>query len=115
MYLSENEMPAILRESVQNDDQLLVHVVGDRTIEAVLNAMDATGGKDVWAKRRVRFEHADSLMPDLIPRAKALGVIVVQNPDAPRPERQAVGASTSSPQSADARASRRGYSVGDRV
>jgi len=80
MYLSENEMPAILRESVQNDDQLLVHVVGDRTIEAVLNAMDATGGKDVWAKRRVRFEHADSLMPDLIPRAKALGVIVVQNP-----------------------------------
>jgi len=80
MYLSENEMPAILRESVQNDDQLLVHVVGDRTIEAVLNAMDATGGKDVWAKRRVRFEHADSLMPDLIPRAKTLGVIVVQNP-----------------------------------
>jgi predicted amidohydrolase YtcJ len=80
MYLSENEMPAILRESLQNDDQLLLHVVGDRTIESFLNAMDATGGKEVWAKRRVRFEHADSLMPDLIPRAKTLGVIVVQNP-----------------------------------
>jgi predicted amidohydrolase YtcJ len=80
MYLSENEMPAILRESLQNDDQLLLHVVGDRTIESFLNAMDATGGKEIWAKRRVRFEHADSLMPDLIPRAKTLGVIVVQNP-----------------------------------
>ncbi len=79
-YLSENETPAILRESLQNNDQLLLHIVGDRTIETVLNAMDATGGKEVWAKRRVRFEHADSLMPDLIPRAKTLGVIVVQNP-----------------------------------
>lgn len=80
MYLPESEMPAILRESLQNDDQLLLHVVGDRTIESVLNAMETTGGKEIWAKRRVRFEHADSLMPDLIPRAKALGVVVVQNP-----------------------------------
>jgi len=79
-YLPENETPAILRESLQKNDQLLLHVVGDRTIETVLNALDATGGREVWAKRRVRFEHADSLMPDLIPRAKALGVIVVQNP-----------------------------------
>jgi len=79
-YLPDAEIPTILRESLQNDDQLLVHVVGDRTIQTVLNAMDATGGRAVWATRRVRFEHADSLMPDLIPRAKALGVIVVQNP-----------------------------------
>jgi predicted amidohydrolase YtcJ len=80
MYLPETHMPAILRESLQNDDQLLLHIVGDRTIEAFLNAMDATGGRETWVKRRVRFEHADSLMPDLIPRAKALGIVVVQNP-----------------------------------
>ena len=30
--------------------------------------------------RRVRIEHGDGLFPDLIPRAKALGVVVVQNP-----------------------------------
>jgi predicted amidohydrolase YtcJ len=42
--------------------------------------MNATGGRAAWATRRVRFEHADSLMPDLIPRAKAVGVIAVQNP-----------------------------------
>src|SRR5215471_7890171 len=42
--------------------------------------LQRAGGPQVWATRRVRFEHADSLMPDLIPRAKALGVIVVQNP-----------------------------------
>jgi predicted amidohydrolase YtcJ len=45
MNFSEREMEAVLRESLSNDDQLLVHIVGDRTTEIFLNAMDATGGK----------------------------------------------------------------------
>ena len=80
MNFSEKEIEAILRESVQNDDQLLVHVVGDRTTETFLNAMYATGGKAIWPKRRVRIEHGDGVMPDLIPPVKELGVIVVENP-----------------------------------
>jgi len=80
MDFGEKEMEAMLRESLQNDDQLLVHVAGDRTTETFLNAMDATGGKAVWSRRRVRMEHGDGLMPDLIPRTKDLGVIVVENP-----------------------------------
>jgi predicted amidohydrolase YtcJ len=79
-YLPVGEFASILKESIRNDDQLLLHVVGDRTIEAFLSAMEATGGPEIWAKRRVRLEHADSLLPDLIPRARALGIIVVQNP-----------------------------------
>jgi predicted amidohydrolase YtcJ len=77
---SEKEMENMLRESLQRNDQLMVHVVGDRTVETFLNAMEATGGEKVWAQRRVRLEHGDGLMPDLVPRAKRLGVIVVQNP-----------------------------------
>lgn len=77
---SEKEMETMLRESLQRNEQLMVHVVGDRTIETFLNAMEATGGEKVWAKHRVRLEHGDGLMPDLVPRAKRLGVIVVQNP-----------------------------------
>ena len=46
----------------------------------MLQAMQATGGKDVWAGRRVRFEHGDGLYPDLVPRVKELGIVVVQNP-----------------------------------
>ena len=80
MNFSEKEMEAMLRESLQNDDQLLVHIVGDHTIETFLSAMEATGGQAVWSKRRVRIEHGDGLMPDLIPRAKQLGVIAVENP-----------------------------------
>ncbi|MFC7670117.1 amidohydrolase family protein [Hymenobacter humi] len=33
-----------------------------------------------WRRKRVRFEHGDGLAPDLQPRAKALGIVVVQNP-----------------------------------
>jgi predicted amidohydrolase YtcJ len=80
MDFSEKEMEAMLRESLQKDDQLLVHIVGDRTTEAFLNAMDATGAKKVWAGRRVRIEHGDGIMPDLVARVKELGVVVVQNP-----------------------------------
>lgn len=77
---SQSEMEDMLRDSLRRNDQLMVHVVGDRTVETFLHAMDATGGEKVWAQRRVRLEHADGLMPDLVPQAKRLGVVVVQNP-----------------------------------
>jgi hypothetical protein len=80
LNFSEKEMEDMLRESLQSNEQLMVHMVGDRTVEAFLNAMDATGGGKVWSQRRVRIEHGDGIMPDLVPRAKRLGVVVVQNP-----------------------------------
>jgi predicted amidohydrolase YtcJ len=75
-----SEIEKMLRESLRNDDQLMVHVFGYNSAAAMLDAMQATGGSREWASRRVRFEHGDGLFPDLIPRAKAMGVIVVQNP-----------------------------------
>lgn len=80
LNFSEKEMEAMLRESLEKDDQLLVHVVGDRTTETFLSAMEVTGGKAVWEKRRVRIEHGDGVMPDLTSRVKGLGVVVVENP-----------------------------------
>lgn len=77
-YLPEPEMRAMLRESLESDDQLLVHAVGDKTTESFIHAMEAEGGN--WRDGRVRIEHGDGLLPDLIPRARDLGVIVVQNP-----------------------------------
>ena len=76
----EKEMEAMLRESLQNDDQLMVHAVGDQATELFLDAMDATGGAKTWSDRRVRIEHGDGIMPELIPRVKRLGLIVVENP-----------------------------------
>lgn len=75
------EIHSMLRESLRSrDDQLMVHVFGYNSAAAILHAMQATGGRDVWAGRRVRFEHGDGLFPDLVPLAKEMGVIVVQNP-----------------------------------
>jgi len=76
----EKEMEAMLQESLQNGDQLMVHAVGDRATELFLNAMDATGGPKAWSNRRVRIEHGDGIMPDLIAGVKRMGLIVVENP-----------------------------------
>jgi predicted amidohydrolase YtcJ len=80
MNFSESEMQAMLRESLQSKDQLIVQITGDRTTEKFLSAMEATGGRGVWASRRVRIEHGDGIMPDLLPRAQRLGVVVAVNP-----------------------------------
>jgi predicted amidohydrolase YtcJ len=80
LYLPESEMRAMLRESVENDDPLLVHAVGDKSAEAFLNAMESEVKHFDWRARRVRVEHGDGLLSDLIPRARDLGVVVVQNP-----------------------------------
>jgi predicted amidohydrolase YtcJ len=80
LYLPEAEMRTMLRKSVDNDDPLLVHAVGDRTVELFLNAMESEAKRVSWNGRRVRIEHGDGLLPDLVLRARDLGVTVVQNP-----------------------------------
>lgn len=68
-----------LRAAASGGQQSLLHCVGDRSIESVLAAMEAERGVD-WPQRRVRIEHGDGVLPDLVRRAARLGVIVVQNP-----------------------------------
>jgi len=80
LTFSEKEMEAILRESLVNDSQLMVHVSGYLSAAAMLEAIKATGGNRVWGSKRVRFEHGDGLYPDLIPSVKEMGIVVVQNP-----------------------------------
>ena len=70
----------ILTEALEGDQQALLHAVGDSTIALVLGLMTELAPDSVWRARRVRLEHADMLAPDLIPLARRLGVVVVQNP-----------------------------------
>jgi predicted amidohydrolase YtcJ len=76
----EREYRAMLQESIKNNDQLLLHVSGNRSVETILDAMDASGGKSVWDGRRLRFEHGDGIYPDQFARIRQDGIIVVQNP-----------------------------------
>ena len=63
-----------------SEDPLAVHAVGDAAIDAYLSAAERAGRAEVWRTKRPRIEHGDMLAPDLIPRAKALGMVVIQNP-----------------------------------
>ena len=80
LIFPKTELAAMLRESLSDHDQLMVHTVGYPATVAMLDAMQSAGGPRVWSSQRVRFEHGDSLTPDLIPRSKEMGIVVVQNP-----------------------------------
>jgi predicted amidohydrolase YtcJ len=80
MTFPQTELVAMLRETLHDHDQLMLHVSAYPPAAAMLSAMQAEGGAQVWAKQRVRFEHGDSLTPDLLPRVKEMGIVVVQNP-----------------------------------
>jgi predicted amidohydrolase YtcJ len=74
------EVRAILSEAVQHNLPLMIHVTADRSAQQLLDQMDATGGEKVWANRRVRIEHGDGVVGDLIPRARKLGIVIAKNP-----------------------------------
>jgi predicted amidohydrolase YtcJ len=80
MLFPQPELTAMLRETLQDNDPLLLHVSGYIAASTMLQTLQSNGGSAVWAARRVRFEHGDGLYPDLIPSAKQLGIVVVQNP-----------------------------------
>ncbi len=77
---SPEELRAILQEAQQQNIQLLLHSLGDRSTEVLLNEMEATGGAVAWSQKRLRIEHGDGIMPDQISRVKTLGIVVVENP-----------------------------------
>jgi hypothetical protein len=86
LVFQKTELAAMLRESLHDHDQILVHVSAYPPASAMVDAMQSAGGTQIWAKQRLRFEHGDGLTPDLIPRVKELGIVVVQNPTPRRRE-----------------------------
>jgi predicted amidohydrolase YtcJ len=76
----ESEIAAIVKEALDFKQPLLVHCAGDRCAETVFNALERHGTKVDWKSKRVRIEHGDGVINDLITRARKLGVVVVQNP-----------------------------------
>lgn len=81
MNFPRHEIDAMIREATGANQQLLVHAVGDQTIEEVLAAMERSKiPVTTWPAKRLRIEHGDGFESDLVARARTLGVVVVQNP-----------------------------------
>jgi predicted amidohydrolase YtcJ len=76
----DEDVAVMVREAIELDQPLLLHVAGDRSAELVLATLERQKLAGDWSARRIRLEHGDGVIGDLIPRARALGVIVVQNP-----------------------------------
>ncbi len=59
--------------------QAAMHAIGDRAIEAGLDAIESAMGADA-ARFRPRLEHCGILRPDLLERIRRLGVVIVTQP-----------------------------------
>lgn len=79
-----NFSPVQIRSMVENalrrEQQPMFHAVGNRAVQSVIDALDATGGTVQWRDRRVRIEHGDFITPEQARSLARLGVVVVQNP-----------------------------------
>ncbi|HWS79082.1 MAG TPA: amidohydrolase family protein, partial [Thermomonas sp.] len=80
LNFSRVEIEALLRESFNRGDQPLLHVSGDATLATVLDAMQSVAAAEAWRALRPRIEHGEGLAPDLVGRARAFGIVLVQNP-----------------------------------
>ena len=64
-----------MKLAADNNQQLLVHASGDKTIATALDAINRVG-----SLKRPRIEHGDGLQSDLFESARKAGAIVVLNP-----------------------------------
>jgi len=80
LNLSPQRIDQFVAWAYGSEDPLAVHAFGDAAIEAYVAAVEKGGRPEVWTQKRPRIEHADMTAPDLIPRVKAMGMLVVQNP-----------------------------------
>ena len=78
--LSSPKLDSAVQRAWSSDDQTLFHAVGDRATAELFRAMQRTGPDEGWRSKRIRVEHGEGIMPDLLPLAVKLGIVVVQNP-----------------------------------
>lgn len=77
---TDAELRQILAEGLHRPQQLALHIVGDAEARKVFATMEQIAPAARWREKRVRIEHGDGVTAALLPAAKRLGVVVVQNP-----------------------------------
>lgn len=77
LYLEKNEMIATVAEIHRNGLQSSIHAIGDRAIDVVLDAYEHVLKMMPRKDHRHRIEHFTMASPEMIQRAKSLGIIPV--------------------------------------
>jgi predicted amidohydrolase YtcJ len=70
----------ILATALTTHTPLHLHITGDSSARLILHLMQSLAPDSVWRPLRVRIEHGDGVSGDLLPLARRLGVVIVQNP-----------------------------------
>lgn len=76
----ESELERMIRDAHGHGIQLAIHCIGDRMIEIVLNILEQVLAEKPREDHRYRIEHASVIPPELIRRARKLGVILSVQP-----------------------------------
>jgi predicted amidohydrolase YtcJ len=79
LNFESGDLEVVLRRALEAGVQPMLHIAGDRAMDVVLDALDATGGEK-WRPLRPRLEHGEMLQPDHYARAKRVGAVLVINP-----------------------------------
>jgi predicted amidohydrolase YtcJ len=74
------EMYAAMRTADQAGLQLITHAIGDRANHEILDLYERLGKEDGPRDRRLRIEHAQTLLPSDIPRFASLNIIASVQP-----------------------------------
>lgn len=78
-YMDMEQLRAVVARALETGEQLAVHATGDGAVALLFAVLQEHDEVD-WSSRRVRLEHGDGVAEDLLETARALGVVVVQNP-----------------------------------
>ncbi|MGB1239746.1 MAG: amidohydrolase family protein, partial [Pseudomonadales bacterium] len=79
MFFDNQQIEEMIAKPEEWRGQLLLHCHGDRCAENVMDSMQAVSDGD-WKAKRLRIEHGDGIVGELIDQAAELGVIAVQQP-----------------------------------
>jgi predicted amidohydrolase YtcJ len=72
----------ILKEALNSNRQLMMHIIGDSTLATVLSLMKQMAGDEVWKAKRVRIEHNSTanITPAEVNEVKDLGLLMMHTP-----------------------------------
>jgi predicted amidohydrolase YtcJ len=80
MLYTHKQLKQFAEKAHEANLQLAIHVIGDKAAETVLDTLERIVKKTSRADHRHRLEHASVLNPQLINRAREIGVVVSVQP-----------------------------------
>lgn len=82
LNFSDTEILEFIRFADNNNQQIMVHAVGDSAVKTFLRLLLSVHPAEYWKPKRVRIEHGDLavMTKDDLDLFREIGIVIVQNP-----------------------------------